>query len=96
MSKSPLSKKNIAEEAVEIVMGARRKSYGEPFVNHSRTAKLWSAYLGIELTPEQVCYLNILQKISRSMQIDKRDNGVDIVGFALNVELIKQSRGEIW
>jgi len=87
---------NIAEEANEIVNGARRNSYGTPLDNHTRTAEFWSTYLKIKITPEQVCYLNMLQKISRSMQVDKRDNGVDIIGYALNVEIIKQQKGEVW
>ena len=87
---------NIAQEAAGIVTGARRKSYGTPLDNHTRTAKFWSTYLGITLTTEQVCYMNILQKIARSMENDKRDNGVDIVGYSLNVEIIKQQKGEKW
>lgn len=87
---------NIAQEAIGIVNGARRKSYGTPLDNHTRTAKFWGAYLGIKITPEQVCYLNMLQKIARSMENDKRDNGVDIVGYALNVEIVKQQKGEQW
>ena len=86
---------NIAEEAI-VAIEQRGKNYGSPLSNHERTAKLWSDYLGARITAEQVCYMNILQKISRSTFIDKRDNGVDIIGYALNVEIIKKLRGEQW
>lgn len=89
-------RRNIAEEAIEIVNGARRNHYGTPLDNHSRTADFWSTYLGIKITPEQVCYMMMLVKIARAMEKDKRDNGVDIVGYALNVEIIKQQKGEKW
>jgi hypothetical protein len=83
---------SILQEAQRIVHGARRQDYGHPFDNHSNTAALWSAYLEIPITPEQVCMLNILQKVSRSKQSITRDTLVDIAGFAANVELVDERR----
>ncbi len=89
----------IAEEASGIVHGQRREAYGSPLSNHSRTAEFWTVYVESAmkkgyLSAEDVCYMNIMQKIARSLEKDKRDNGVDIVGYALNVELIKNERNE--
>lgn len=78
----------ILEEAARVVSDDRGHHYGPPHVNHARTAKLWSAYLGHEITAEQVCMLNILQKIGRSMHQITRDTLVDIAGYARNVEMI--------
>lgn len=78
---------SILAEAEAIVHGDRRASYGTPIDNHSRTAALWSAYLGIPVTARQVCMLNILQKISRDAFSAKRDNLVDIAGYAENANL---------
>jgi len=81
----------VLDEAQRLVHGARRHDYGTPFENHSRTAALWSAYLQVSLSPEQVCFLNILQKISRSVTSVTRDTLVDIAGYAANVELVQQA-----
>lgn len=86
---------SILEEAQRIVHGPRRETYGHPFLNHSRTAAFWSAYLGIPITPEQVCMLNILQKVARSMTQTTRDTLVDIAGFAANVELVQDRRASL-
>lgn len=93
--------KNIAQEAIEIVNGARRNHYGTPLDNHTRTAEFWSTYVENAmkkgyLSAEDVCYMMMLVKIARAMEKDKRDNGVDIVGYALNVEIIKQQKDEKW
>lgn len=82
----------ILQEANRLVNGDRQKDYGTPLTNHSRTAALFSAYLGIPITAEQVCYLNILQKIARSQHGYKRDNLTDTVGYALNLEMIQNER----
>jgi hypothetical protein len=83
---------NILEEASLAVDGPRRADYGHPLDNHGRTAAFWSTYLGTPITEEQVCVLNVLQKIARSMQALTRDTLVDIAGYARNIELIEQER----
>jgi hypothetical protein len=78
---------NVLEEATSVVLGDRRAFYGPPKINHTRTAAMWSAYLGVQVTPHQVCLMNILQKISRDANRQKIDNLVDIAGYALNAEM---------
>lgn len=82
----------ILEEAQAAVHGARNEDYGHPLDNHGRTAALWSTYLGVPITAEQVCFLNILQKISRGMNRVTRDTIVDIAGYAANVEMVHDER----
>lgn len=82
----------ILDEAHKAVHGARNEDYGHPLDNHGRTAAFFSAYLGIPITPEQVCFLNILQKVSRGMNSVTRDTLVDIAGYAANVEMVQQER----
>lgn len=87
---------NILEEANEITNGQRSHDYGDAYTNHSRTAMLWQSYLigkydkFIELGAEDVCYLNVLQKVARDMENPKRDNIVDIAGYARNIEMIRE------
>jgi hypothetical protein len=86
----------ILEEANKATSVSRNKAYGHPAANHSCTARLWRAYIerrfGVDLalTAEDVCMLNILQKVSREAHGHTRDNLVDIAGYARNVEMIRQ------
>lgn len=69
----------------------RGEIYGPPRLNHSRTANLWMAYLknrgfARDLTPEDVCMLNILQKIARAQHgVQDEDTIQDIAGYANNI-----------
>lgn len=83
---------SVCEEAQRIIHGPRRTDYGHPLDNHTRTAALWAAYLGVAITPEQVCFLNVLQKVARSQQAITRDTLTDICGFAGNIELVQNER----
>ena len=87
---------NVLEEAAHIVKGPRQEAYGPPGPNHQCTADMFSAYLErkygwtrTELDAEDVCWFNILQKISREAHQPSRDNLVDIAGYILNVERIQ-------
>jgi hypothetical protein len=59
------------------IITERASDYGDADVNLSRTAKLWSAYLGRAITPEQVCICMALVKVSRMAAGRKDDNYVD-------------------
>jgi hypothetical protein len=92
MAVNPMFEIDILSEAARVVDGNRRNDYGTPLENHKRTAQLWSAYLGRVLLPEDVCMLNILQKISRGMNTITHDTLVDIAGYARNIQIIKQEK----
>lgn len=90
---SPYERKiSVLSEAYEIVHGRRGEDYGHPLDNHTRTAAFWSTYLGKTITPEDVCWLNILQKISREMNRPTRDNLVDTAGYVANIEMVQLER----
>ena len=55
-TKEFLSKANV------LVEGDRQKDYGDKLHNHSNIAKLWSAYLDIEITAHDVAILMALLK----------------------------------
>ena len=59
------------------IIAQRGKDYGTPESNLGRTADLWSAYLGSEITVEQVCVCMSLLKISRMAAGRKDDNYLD-------------------
>ena len=81
-----LSRERAAEllkEAAELINGERAKNYGEPQQSFENIAKLWSTYLGIEISVTDVGMLMILLKVSRNGRNRfKRDNFVDICGYA--------------
>jgi hypothetical protein len=83
----------ILNEAARITSRDRNKSYGPPRDNHSRTAALWSAYLGIPLTYRDVCWMNVLQKASRDRHCPHRDSLVDGCGFLRNIEMADNDEG---
>ena len=78
--------------ANEVVFGDRQKEYGTPKSNHDRTAKLFSVYLGVQVTPDMVCMLNILQKVSRSIgaRHTKDDTFIDIIGYVMCIEEMRK------
>ena len=83
---------NAVVRAVKVVVGERNDDYGNPLFNHTKTAELWGTYLGIYITPEQVCMLNILQKISRSLTVITPDTLADIIGYTMNIEIVQETR----
>ena len=80
--------------SLERLVAERGQNYGSPKENHARTARLWNAYLASRenapLTPADVCFLNILQKVSRCLSGGKptQDTLRDIAGYARNIEIL--------
>jgi hypothetical protein len=66
----------------------RAVAYGTPQENHGRTAALWSAYLGREVSAHDVCMLNVLQKVSRAAHSVSYDTVLDIAGYAMNAMIL--------
>jgi hypothetical protein len=83
---------NILEEANSLVHGDRQASYGHPIDDFTRTAKMWSAILGCEVTAEQVGLCMCAVKISRQCNRPKRDNMVDLAGYAATVEMVLEEK----
>jgi hypothetical protein len=69
-------------DAGRIISGERDVTYGTPEDNQQRIADLWSVLFGIEVTPRQACLALILVKVAREVNQPKRDNLVDIAGYA--------------
>jgi Domain of unknown function (DUF6378) len=79
-------------EAIKLVYGDRNKSYGEPLDDMGRTAKLFSAVLGIDVTAEQVAMCMICVKLSRLCNSLKPDSVVDIAGYAETIYRMQEER----
>lgn len=83
---------NILQEADLLTAGDRQRDYDHPLPNHQRIARLWNAYLDCRrepegrILPEDVATMMILLKIARHVFTRKRDNLVDICGYARCLE----------
>lgn len=89
----PKPVETILDKAAWITSVDRNATYGPPRDNHSRTAELWSAYLGIPLTYRDVCWMNVLQKASRDRHYPQLDNLVDGAGYLRNIEMADNDEG---
>lgn len=82
-------KESILQEAENLIHGDRRGDYGHPLDDFTRTAKMWAAILGLTtVTPEEVGLCMIALKISRECNKPKRDNLVDVCGYAGTIEMV--------
>lgn len=72
----------ILKEADRLVDGDRGDDYGDPKIMYKRMAELWSAVIGYTITPEQVILCMIATKLGRESLKHKRDNLVDLAGYA--------------
>jgi hypothetical protein len=79
---------DILAEASRITRGSRQSQYGPPDQDFRRTAGMWSALFlcklkdGMTFEPRDVALAMILLKTSRETHQRKRDNWVDIAGYA--------------
>lgn len=89
--------KSLLEEAGDIVYGDRNKNYGHPYDNHKKTAQGWTWWLkakyddSIELDAEDVCWMNIIQKMSRESYFPTDDGLRDTMGYAENIDIIRET-----
>jgi len=95
---TPPRTETVCQEAQRVVNGARRRDYGHPLDNHTRTAEGWRWWIrgrhgaDVPLDAEDVCFMNDVQKSSRAMNRMIRDTLVDKAGYMGNVEMIVQER----
>lgn len=62
----------------------RNGTHGKAEDNFSHTAAMWSAYLGVTITPFDVCQMQVLAKISRTKvgNPNHMDHYVDQCGYS--------------
>ena len=82
--------KSILSEAEEIVNGSRHSDYGDARESFSRVATIASVMTGKELTPEDCCAVLMAVKLVRESFAHKRDNLVDLCGYAELMDQLKE------
>jgi hypothetical protein len=67
----------------KLVEGPRAATHGDKRENHENIAALWSAYLGISISPFQVALMMVLLKVARTQAGQPNlDDYVDMAGYA--------------
>lgn len=84
----------ILQEAQALVYGARNADYGHPADDFAAVAKAFNAYIKMKynivnlLESTDVPIFQIIVRIMREANKPKRDNLVDIAGYAATLEMI--------
>lgn len=77
---------SILQEAHRLTHGDRNSTYGHPYDDYTCTAALATAILGDTLnrpiTAHQMALIMCAVKLSRESRVPKRDNLVDLAGYA--------------
>jgi len=88
------SSESVLDEAKRITGGSRQSDYGHPADDFARTARMWTGILagklrdGAEVGPMDVPLCMIAVKLARQAHRHKRDNLVDIAGYARTAAMV--------
>jgi hypothetical protein len=75
--------KGVCEVAQELVGGSRVEEYGDPVITYRRVGQMWGWMLGRDAIPaDVVAMMMVAVKLGREMNKHKRDNLVDMCGYA--------------
>lgn len=84
----------LLQEAERITSKDRRALYGSAKDNFDKIAEAFNALTGHKLKTEDVGIFNIVQKLSRECHHHKRDNLVDIAGYANITQQVHVEKGD--
>lgn len=88
MNDDKTAREGVLDEAAGLITGDRNKTYGSPTQNFQNTADIWTALLrhklkdGEVITPTEIATLMVGLKLARTVAQPKRDNFVDMAGYA--------------
>lgn len=83
------------QEAQRLVHGARDQDYGHPIEDYTRTGRIWGALLGLpDIDPRICCLMMAGVKLSREIHKPKRDNRVDLAGYAECAQMVAEKQGK--
>lgn len=87
---------SVLAEAERIINADRGDAYGHPYDDFTRSARMMSAVLGVEVRADQVPLLMMAVKLSRLVETPThRDSAVDIAGYAGCWEKVIQRQQEL-
>jgi hypothetical protein len=95
---SDFETEDILNEANNLVYGNRQASYGHPKDDYDKTSAFWNILLKEklkeELTAEDAIMCMMAVKMSREMNRHKKDNLVDLAGYAQCLQRVVMRRRE--
>lgn len=78
-----MNRATILDSAKQAVTQDRQATHGQPENTFGAIAAVWSARLGVTITPAQVCILLVDLKTCRAWQNPAhQDSWVDVAGYA--------------
>lgn len=77
-----MNRVDIISHAQALINGDRAEAYGDASASFGRIAGMWSAYLGVEIAPEDAAAMMVLLKMSRVRGRASMDDWIDAVGYA--------------
>lgn len=84
---------SLLAEAYRLTTADRHAAYGHPLDDWTRTAAMWSAILGCDVTVEQALLCMVAVKVSRLVETpDHRDSMVDVAGYANCYSMVVDER----
>lgn len=87
--------RSVAHEAHDLVYGERGQSYGHPFVDYKRATDAFNALTDHELSVEDGILFMQCVKLSREQNQHSRDNLVDLIGYTICLERVKELREQL-
>ncbi len=91
MAETP-DNESILQEAQRLVHRDRGSDYGHPLDDFTKTATMFNALRGKDLTAEDVAIFMMCVKLSREINRHKRDNLTDLCGYAETYMMVKEER----
>lgn len=86
-------KETILQEADRLVDGERQWAYDHPYDNCVRIGRMWGVILDTDpIPPEKVALMMCGLKLVREMHRHKRDNLVDLAGYAKVADLVEREK----
>lgn len=83
-------KTTILEEAAWIVAGVRQQNYGHARESFAKIATIATVLTGKDLSPQDCCKVLMAVKLTRESFQHKRDNLVDLCGYAHLLQELEQ------
>lgn len=85
----------VLEEAMCLIHGDRRDSYGDPLHSFTKIAQMWSVIFNTHVSPGQVTLAMVAFKVCREVNKHSADNLIDIAGYAALADYIHQCDQQI-
>ena len=77
-----MTRSEFLQQTLAALDGPRSDTYGDPLINHTRIAELWSTILSTPISVSQVYACMVAVKLSRLVQSPQHlDSLMDIAGY---------------